>query len=243
MKKTQTATALTTFNTNATLTMSSREIAELTRKEHKNVLADIRKMLEGLGMTSAEFSAHMEVPMPRGGYRTEAVFNLPKDLTITLVSGYNVQMRYAITKRWMELEAQVAQQAPKLPTTFAEALRLAAELEEQREQLAQENAVLLPKAEAYTDLVDDKGYFNSTEVAAMFGFDSARKLNTYLKETLGWKHKGAEDLPNKVSLDNGWLVVKVRRSRHTHQAVSQCMFTIKGVDALRSILSGNEEAA
>jgi hypothetical protein len=41
-------------------------------------------------------------------------------------------MRYAITKRWMELEAQ---QAPKLPTSFAEALRLAAELEEQKETL------------------------------------------------------------------------------------------------------------
>ena len=63
--------------------------------------------------------------------REKPCYLLPKDLTITLVSGYNVQMRYAITKRWMELEAQ---QAPKLPTSFAEALRLAAELEEQKEQ-------------------------------------------------------------------------------------------------------------
>lgn len=96
------------LNTSATLTMSSREIAELTGKMHKHVLADTRKMLDELGLMWADFSADMQVPMPRGGFRTEEVFNLPKDLTITLVSGYNVQMRYAITKRWMELEAQQA---------------------------------------------------------------------------------------------------------------------------------------
>jgi len=34
-----------------------REIAELTGKEHKNVMADIRKMLEELGKRSADFLA------------------------------------------------------------------------------------------------------------------------------------------------------------------------------------------
>ncbi|WFC63661.1 hypothetical protein EWH21_18695 [Pseudomonas sp. REST10] len=136
--------ALTALNTNATLTMSSREIAELTGKEHKNVLADIRKMLGELGEAAADFSATAQVPGPNNSVRTVEVFNLPKDLTITLVSGYNVQMRYAITKRWMELEAQ---QAPKLPTSFAEALRLAAELEEQKEQLRLQNEAMKPDAQ------------------------------------------------------------------------------------------------
>ena len=109
------------------ITMGSREIAGLTGKEHKNVLDDIRKML---GEAAADFSATARVHGPNNSIRTVEVFYLPKDLTITLVSGYNVQMRYAITKRWMELEAQ---QAQKLPTTFAEALRLAAEQAEQYE--------------------------------------------------------------------------------------------------------------
>ena len=82
--------------------MSSREIAELTGKEHKNVLADIRKMLDELGASSAEFSAV---------YKDQQLierpcFNLPKDLTLTLVSGYSVQLRKRIIDRWMELEAR-----------------------------------------------------------------------------------------------------------------------------------------
>lgn len=43
----------------AVRTMTSREIAELTGKEHKNVLADIRTMLGDLGLASAEFSADL----------------------------------------------------------------------------------------------------------------------------------------------------------------------------------------
>lgn len=82
-------------------TMSSREIAELTGKEHKNALADIRAMLEALGQNSAEFSAQYRDSTGRN----LPCFNLPKDLTITLVSGYSVVMRHRIVTRWQELEA------------------------------------------------------------------------------------------------------------------------------------------
>ncbi len=106
----------------STSEMSSREIAELTGKEHKNVLADIRKMLNELGKTSAEFSANL----PDAYGRLQQVFNLPKDLTITLVSGYNVQMRHRIVTRWQELEFKVSQ--PAIPQSLPEALRLAADV-------------------------------------------------------------------------------------------------------------------
>lgn len=39
---------MTLTPTTAPLTMSTLEIAALTNKEHKNVLADVRKMLEDL---------------------------------------------------------------------------------------------------------------------------------------------------------------------------------------------------
>jgi len=79
--------------------MSSLEIAELTGKEHKNVLSDIRNMFDGLGILAANFSA---VRIVRG--KEYEVFNLPKRETLILVSGYSVAMRAAIIDRWQELE-------------------------------------------------------------------------------------------------------------------------------------------
>lgn len=84
--------------------MTSREIAEYTGKDHKHVLADIRNMLDQLGLTSADFSANL----PDTYGRPQPGFRLPKDLTITLVSGYSVPMQHAIVTRWQELEAKQA---------------------------------------------------------------------------------------------------------------------------------------
>ncbi|WP_197496828.1 phage antirepressor KilAC domain-containing protein [Paraburkholderia caribensis] len=49
-------------------------------------------------------------------------------------------MRARIVDRWQELEAQAEKPAFKIPQTLGEALRLAADLEEQRAALALENA-------------------------------------------------------------------------------------------------------
>lgn len=94
----------TLIHTTTSAIMSSREIAELTGKQHKDVLYDIRKMLVELGKTSADFSADL----PDAYGRPQPAFNLPKRETLILVSGYSIPMRARIIDRWQELEAQVA---------------------------------------------------------------------------------------------------------------------------------------
>lgn len=79
--------------------MSSLEIAELTRKDHTNVIRDIRRMLTALKDDSD--LSHVREAKDARGYT--ARYDLPKDLTLTLVSGYNVQMRHRIITRWLEL--------------------------------------------------------------------------------------------------------------------------------------------
>lgn len=91
------------MNTLATMsqTMSSIEIAELTSKEHKNVLRDIRDMLSKLDGSNLSHEQYQELKDERG-YVKEIL--LDKELSTTLVSGYSVPMRHKIIKRWQELE-------------------------------------------------------------------------------------------------------------------------------------------
>ncbi len=123
-------TAPVTFsgqNSASELRMSSREIAELTGKRHDHVMADIRKMLAELGFQPPEFSGRY---LDAKG-EARACFNLPKRETLILVSGYSISLRARIIDRWQELEAQQSA-SPAIPQTLPEALRLAADMAEQK---------------------------------------------------------------------------------------------------------------
>ena len=90
--------------------MSTEEIAELCEKRHDNVLRDARRMLEDLGLPPHDYQGVTSYEV-KGVERRTTCYNLPKNLTLTLVSGYNIVMRKRIIDRWMELE-----QAAQRPT-------------------------------------------------------------------------------------------------------------------------------
>jgi len=105
-------------------TMSSREIAELTGKEHYNVMRDIKSLQDQVGdRLKFEVVEYMDA---KGESRP--MYLLDKKQTLLLVSGYNALLRLKIIDRWEELERQSG-----APRTLREALLLAAKLEEERE--------------------------------------------------------------------------------------------------------------
>lgn len=91
------------------LTMTSREIATVTGKDHKNVTADIAKMLAELDEDALTFQRIYLDSMNRK--QTEYV--LDRELTDTLMTGYSAVLRRKVIARWRELESAVA--APALP--------------------------------------------------------------------------------------------------------------------------------
>jgi phage regulator Rha-like protein len=84
------------------LTMSSREIAERTGKRHRNVTRDIELMMSQMGGDALKFE-HIYSDS-RNRQQTEYI--LPKNLCLTLVSGYSARLRNAIIERWLELEGR-----------------------------------------------------------------------------------------------------------------------------------------
>ncbi|MBF0865610.1 MAG: Rha family transcriptional regulator [Gluconobacter potus] len=119
------------FAQTQSLTMSSREIAEVTGKRHDNVVRDIEKMLNDVGEGLLNFEETYRNEQNGQEYRC---YNLPKDLTITLVAGYRSDLRLKVVRRWMELETGGSPVAvssvpqPKLAgmgRTFADMRRIA----------------------------------------------------------------------------------------------------------------------
>lgn len=90
--------------TSNSITMSSREIADLVGKDHKNVIRDIRVMLDELDLDGSELS-HVEKKDARGYTKS---FDLDRDLTETLITGYSVKLRHKVIIRLRELEQFIA---------------------------------------------------------------------------------------------------------------------------------------
>lgn len=90
---------------NDVLTMSSREIADLTGKSHGHVLRDIDDMLNKIFDDETSKGGFIHKWIDPSNRREFREYRLPQDLTITLVSGYNAALRHRIVTRWIELEA------------------------------------------------------------------------------------------------------------------------------------------
>jgi phage regulator Rha-like protein len=87
------------------LEMTSREIAELVDKEHFHVIRDIERMFEQLAESKIGLSDFLDIYQDVT-WRTLKMYRLDKDLTMTLVTKYDTARRYAVVRRWRELEEQ-----------------------------------------------------------------------------------------------------------------------------------------
>ena len=121
------------------LTMSSREIAELTGKEHQHVKRDIRIMMEALKLDVSNFGCIYLDSLNR----EQTEYKLDQDLTMTLITGYSVELRHKINIRWRELEEQQNSKSIQIPTSnqaflqlFTTAVAHDERLREQSEQIA-----------------------------------------------------------------------------------------------------------
>ncbi len=105
--------------------LSSREVAEISSKQHKHVLAAIRKMEESwvkLGQPHFSPSIYFD---SQG--KKQSQYNLSKTECLYIATKFNDEARGKLVLRWEELEKD------KTPQTFADALQLAADQAKQIE--------------------------------------------------------------------------------------------------------------
>ncbi len=122
--------------------MTSLEIAELTGKAHKNVLVDIEKIINELG---TELKIQLSEYKDKTGRKLKC-YNLDREATLLLTSGYSAPLRLKIIRRLDELENRT--HAPVVPNSLPDALRLAANLVEERDVAIKTKAQIGSKREA-----------------------------------------------------------------------------------------------
>lgn len=92
-------------NGNGPLIISSRDIADACEKQHKHVLRDIEKMVKDIFGDGPNLD-HQAISKAYDSRGYVSEYKLPKDLTMTLITGYDAERRYRVIKRLEELEGQ-----------------------------------------------------------------------------------------------------------------------------------------
>ncbi|EJI1423110.1 phage antirepressor KilAC domain-containing protein [Vibrio parahaemolyticus] len=187
------------ISTQTEMTMSSREIAELTGKRHDHVKRDIERMREELNPPNLGSSIFVH----NGNEYTQ--YHLNRDLTLTLVSGYSIKLRHAIIKRLEELEKQ---SQPQVPQTYADALLLAATQAKELEEKNQALAIAAPKAE-FADAIAgaDKGvkigqFAKTVGLGPVTIFRVLRELKIFMSRGDSY------NLPYQEFVERGYFTVK-----------------------------------
>lgn len=173
--------------------MSSLEIADLTGKPHSDLLKAIRTMESAWEKISGGKFSLAEYTDAQG--KSRPCYELTKTECLYIATKFNDEARAKLVLRWEELETEKRNGGFQVPTTFKEALLLAAHqqelIEEQQKQIEQKEETIelqeaeikkaAPKVDYYDKTLQSVNTQTTTQVAKSLGMD-AHKLNRKLKE-------------------------------------------------------------
>lgn len=192
-------------NTGQQLTMTSREIADLTGKDHRHVMRDIRELEDQLGslfVGSVQYWTH-----PQNGQEYPE-YKLDKDTSLTLLTGYDAVARLKVVKRWQELESQAAKPAE---LSRMEILQIAMEAEQGR----------LLAIEQRDEAIRTKSQISDKKTATAMATASAKSREVArLKHELGRNqvHATVKAVENVTRRKFEWRPLKAYCKDHTLDA-------------------------
>jgi phage regulator Rha-like protein len=227
------------------LTMTSREIAELTGKAHSNVMRDIRAMMEALEQDSNLNSVCKTTTYSGTNGQSYDQYELDKDTCLTLLLGYDAVARMKVVKRWQELEGG---SAPVLNMRDPRQMAMAAlqlievnqELQQTIEQQQKQIEQAAPMVEGFQRIAKSDGSLCLTDAAKTLQVQP-RKLTQLLQEK-GWLYRrpmGAGWLAYQDRIQSGCLEHKVttgEKSDGSEWTSTQVRVTARGLTKLAEVV-------
>ncbi|WP_196251994.1 phage antirepressor KilAC domain-containing protein [Haemophilus influenzae] len=200
------------------LTMSSREIAEITHKEHKNVLRVIRDLIE------QNLVAQIE-PL-KFEYRNQwfDYYELNKRDTFVVVARLSPEFTAAVVDRWQALENRQKPTA-LIPQSFSEALMLAAQLQAEKER----NAPKVAFVDHYVEVGTSKSF---RETAKILKIPERALVNRLVEDKYLYRQSGVL-LPYQSAHTKDLFTVKTGTAEHGHN-YTQTRVTSKGIEFIAS---------
>ncbi|EMD3342033.1 phage antirepressor KilAC domain-containing protein [Escherichia coli] len=211
------------INGNA-IKMTSIEIAELVESRHSNVKVSIDRLVKR-GVIKPPALQHTNIINDLGvitGKRYFYVFEgeQGKRDSIIVVAQLSPEFTARLVDRWRELE----ETAVNIPKTLPEALRLAADLAEQKMQLENQLAIAAPKVE-FADRVGEASGILIGNFAKVVGI-GPNKLFAWMRDHKILIASGSRrNVPMQEYMDRGYFTVK-ETALNTNHGI-QISFTTK----------------
>lgn len=210
--------------------MSSREIAELTGKAHKEVTRDIENILDQAEIDVRRFARTYKDSMNRD----QKEYQLPKRECDLVVSGYSVKYRLAIIDRWQELESSNHQAIPNFndPVAAARAWADAKECEIKAIQYAE---AAKPAVEFVDRYVKSTGNLGFRQVCKLLKAKE-NDFRAFLQDNRIMYRLGSDWVPYAPHIDAGRFYVTTGTGDNDHTFTS-AKFTPKGVEWVSQLWS------
>lgn len=205
-------------------TMSSREIAELTKKEHRNIVPVIEQLIDGgvLKNSTPNYYIH-----PQNKQQYLEYFADKRD-SLIIVARLSPEFTAAVIDRWQELESKSNLTVFNHDTSTHRGALLA--LVASLDKIEADK----PKVQAFDTLIGADTIFSMNQTAKLLGW-GRNKLFAELRNRSILMNN---NLPYQAQIDNGRFVVKdtpIQRSIGT-MVVSQSYVTTKGQVWLSKLL-------
>ena len=212
-----------------TVTMSSREMAELTGKRHDSVKRTIVSLFDGGVIDQPQIVDGLKA----ANQVVTTEYLVGKRDSFVVVARLCPEFTARLVDRWQELEAQ---QHFAIPSTLSAALRLAADQQDVIEAQTAQLALAAPKAAFVDQYVEASGSMSFRQVAKLLNANE-RTFRQMLLDKGVMYYLGGVMTPYSQHQDAGRFEVKTGTSETNGHAFSQARFTAKGVQWIAGILA------
>lgn len=212
---------------------SSLQVAETFNKNHRDVLRAVDDLKEGVAQNWADLFYEDTYTHPQNKQQYRIIY-MNRDGFTLLAMGFTGKKAMKFKLKYIEafnkMESHIKTGGFKVPSTMAEALRLAADQQEQIEAMK-------PKVNYFDQIMASKSLMITTTIAKDYGM-SAKAFNDLLKKLkIQYKLGGIWYLYSEYQ-DNGWVSSSTRMIDGKPRTLTK--WTQKGRVGLYNLLKAHD---